>query len=189
MPNWVDNDLRIYGSEEELRKIKDFVTNEDGEFDFKKIIPPPDHPDYNDEPLSVIDKSPFNWYNWNWDNWGTKWNARESIVTGPEDGCLHAWFQTAWATPVPVTMALSKLFPSVRIEHRYIEEADFFCGYLHVIAGREMEDSWEDLPNHNNVEEFGRECQCYWNDDQEYWYDDCPREEATDEQRLVTAGD
>ena len=130
MPNWVDNDLRIYGSDKDLKKLKELVTSEDGDFDFKKIIPPPDHPDYNSENIalgSASAESPFNWYNWNINNWGTKWNASKSVIGEVESGLLQIWFQTAWSPAILVISELSTLFPEVDIEHRYFEESDFFC--------------------------------------------------------------
>ncbi|MEO9629259.1 MAG: hypothetical protein ABJG14_02330 [Sulfitobacter sp.] len=46
--------------------------------------------------------------------WGTKWNACH-----PERSEDHVSFATAWDTPVPVLVALSKLFPDedIHVEH------------------------------------------------------------------------
>ena len=193
MPNWCDNELWMYGSKEDLEKIKVQVTNEDGEFDFKKIVQIPDHPHYSDEPLSPQDKelwaSPFNWYNWNNENWGTKWNASESEIGVVEDGTLQVWFQTAWAPALAITKRLSQLYPDVLFQHEYIEEGDFFCGIYEVKNGDETENSWSDEPNHENLKKLSRPCVCDYADDEDYLYPDCPREEIQNEQRLVKAAD
>jgi hypothetical protein len=181
MPNWCDNDLYIYGSEEDLKKIKEQVTNEAGEFDFGKIIPEPDTPDYFTDNLSWEDreKHPLNWYEWRIENWGTKWNASESVITEVvKNETLQAWFQTAWAPALPITIALSKQYPNVTIEHKFIEEGMDFCGVLEIKNGEELAGTWDGSPNHTNIELLGRECQCEWDEDQENWYQDCPKEEV-----------
>lgn len=64
------------------------------------------------------------WYNWSWDNWGTKWNAYD---TWADD--THIGFNTAWNAPCPVIHALSKKFPDITIEHEYADEdIGYNCG-------------------------------------------------------------
>jgi hypothetical protein len=181
MPNWCDNDLFIYGSEQDLKKIKEQVTNEAGEFDFGKIVPEPTTPDYFKDNLSSEDmkQHPLNWYEWRIENWGTKWNARESVITEvDETKTLQAWFQTAWSPATPITLALSKQYPNVVIEHKYIEEGMQFCGVLIIKNDEELDGTWEGEPNHMNMELLGRECQCELDDDPEYNYSDCPKQEV-----------
>lgn len=181
MPNWCDNDLFIYGSEEDLKKIKEQVANEAGDFDFGKIIPEPTTPDYFKDNLSFEDmkEHPLNWYSWRLDNWGTKWNASDSNIGQVGSGQLQVWFNTAWAPAVPVTLALSKQYPNVRIEHKYIEEGNDYCGVLELQNGEELDGTWEDKPSHKSLEWLGRECVCEYGDDPEYNYQDCPKQEVT----------
>jgi hypothetical protein len=180
MPNWCDNDLFIYGSEQDLKKIKEQVTNEAGEFDFGKIVPEPTTPDYFKDNLSSEDmkQHPLNWYEWRIENWGTKWNASDSQIGEVKDDQLQVWFNTAWAPAIPVTTELSKQYPNVRIEHKYIEEGMDFCGVIELQNGEELDGTWEGKPNHKNIELLGRECQCDWNDDPEQNYEDCPKQEV-----------
>lgn len=58
------------------------------------------------------------WYSWNTKNWGTKWNAYDSIQR--EDGSIY--FQTAWSTPYPVMLALSAKYPEAIIKVRFADE-------------------------------------------------------------------
>ena len=58
-----------------------------------------------------------NWYNWQYSNWGTKWNASEIIIS--EDS---VFFNTPWSTPAPIFEALSILFPEVVISIRFADE-------------------------------------------------------------------
>jgi len=57
------------------------------------------------------------WYGWQTENWGTKWNACE--VFELDEGFE---FQTAWSTPFEILRKLSKLFPDVEIEVRFSDE-------------------------------------------------------------------
>ena len=128
MPNWCDNDLTIVANKETIDKIVDLVFNEKGEFDFAKIVPPPDHPDYNNEPLDTSKElwnSPYNWYVWNISNWGTKWNASGTVKHIKSNGQrLDIFFWTAWAPSIPVTEALKELFPNAKYTHTYLDEFD-----------------------------------------------------------------
>lgn len=57
------------------------------------------------------------WYNWQLENWGTKWNAYEVFV-----GDDYIEFQTAWATPYEIFVKLSEIFPDVLFNIRYSDE-------------------------------------------------------------------
>lgn len=50
--------------------------------------------------------------------WGTKWNAFEPNVDGPES----ASFETAWSFPEPIFIKLSQMFPDATIEVAYADE-------------------------------------------------------------------
>lgn len=47
-----------------------------------------------------------------------------------EATAITAWFQTAWAPPVPVIEALCEQFPRVSVEMHYYEGGMFFGGTL-----------------------------------------------------------
>lgn len=51
-----------------------------------------------------------NWYGWQNYNWGTKWNACDTIDLG--DGVE---FNTAWSTPFELLLNLSRKYPEVTI--------------------------------------------------------------------------
>ena len=57
------------------------------------------------------------WYGWQVANWGTKWNATDSIEFG--DGIE---FNTAWSTPFELLVKLSLKYPEVTINVRYADE-------------------------------------------------------------------
>lgn len=58
-----------------------------------------------------------NWYDWHNKNWGTKWNACETLVIDEN----NVEFQTAWSTPEPIIKELSKKYHT-RVEVFYADE-------------------------------------------------------------------
>jgi hypothetical protein len=57
------------------------------------------------------------WYSWQLENWGTKWNASDCIEF---DDCIE--FNTAWSTPFNLLVALSKKYPEIYFNVRYSDE-------------------------------------------------------------------
>ena len=102
MPNYVKNLVYARNKTEELIaafKGKDADGNEQ-EVTFNAIIPTPE--DVYQGPVG--ESSPANnWYAFNTENWGTKWDACDGNV------CYdHVEFNTASSTPEPVIKALAK---------------------------------------------------------------------------------
>ena len=58
------------------------------------------------------------WYGWQTDNWGTKWNAYDQY----SDDANVIEFNTAWSTPYSLLVNLSKMFPQVTFEVEYADE-------------------------------------------------------------------
>lgn len=58
------------------------------------------------------------WYNWQVENWGTKWNAYEQELT--DDGRII--FQTAWSTPHLLIEKLSMKFPECVFTVKFADE-------------------------------------------------------------------
>ena len=64
-----------------------------------------------------------NWYDWAYDNWGTKWDlASEEITTIFEPTSLNYKFDTAWNPPYGIYRELVKQFPKLKMHWRYEEE-------------------------------------------------------------------
>jgi len=85
---------------------------------------------------------PENWYNWNIENWGTKWSAGEvwhdrADDDGNVDGETSYNFDTAWAPAEPVVAALAEKFPTLHIVHRYCEGGMGYAGEVVYLNGGE----------------------------------------------------
>lgn len=165
MPNHCENDLYIRGIDEEVAAVLALVGADktEIEFDFNAVIPYP-------EPFATMDREAegFSWridgresaeiaraayvskyghdkdgfnsggIEWRLNNWGTKWNAY-SIVRRDYEGCCLT-FQTAWAPPRQIIIALGKRFPTVSFALEYFECGMCFCGGFQCLA----EDEWYD---------------------------------------------
>lgn len=142
MPNWVKTNLTFRGSDEDVQKIKELVFTEIKddvlEFDFNKVVPYPTRENCpeefkidesknitdefgihnNEAGIEVIPEHPYlDWWKWNREKWGTKWNACDAKWF-----CNEVWFDTAWSFCEPVVVELSKQFPNVLIEFKYADE-------------------------------------------------------------------
>ena len=62
----------------------------------------------------------FTWYDWSYDNWGTKWNAYDHIPVEPSDHFIQ--FNTAWAGVPQLVKLISEKFPDVEITYSYADE-------------------------------------------------------------------
>ena len=127
MPNWFYFSLNVSG---EKKDVEQFVENVKGsekfetegrEFDFNHFVPQPENL-YRDN-LSTDKEKELesqglpNWYHWNNENWGTKWNA----VCDDEMGISVDGFpfeheynlRTAWAFPSPVISKMIDMYPNI----------------------------------------------------------------------------
>lgn len=97
-------------------------------------------PTHNEHSFS---NHPDNWYNWNINNWGTKWSAGEVWNDridddGKVDGHTSYNFDTAWSPAEPVVAALAEKFPTLRIAHRYCEAGMGYAGEVLYADGAEI---------------------------------------------------
>lgn len=127
-------------------------------------------------------------YWWNIRNWGTKWDV--AVIDGKEwsdtelelvdDESIMYRFHTAWS-PVPeIFNILSSQYPSLEFDYEY-EEEQGWGGHTVWHNGEIISHEEWDIPSsHADYVNLGREdsCNCQHEDDQEYWYVDCPRVEV-----------
>jgi hypothetical protein len=137
MPNWTANTLEITDRTEAIASFKKFMGEDNDGFCFKKLVPPPDdmfEGNLGDKERAECEKKGIaNWYDWQIENWDTKWNACH-VVSEEETFLDGKWttityqFDTAWCAPLKVIDALKKKFPDLEISGGYVHEGYEGCG-------------------------------------------------------------
>jgi hypothetical protein len=112
----------------EVRKVKDMQGNEIVVEVYRENINNAT-PDQQEELRRKYGYS--NWYDWNCNNWGTKWDCSDSHYT-EEDKILQ--FQTAWACPEKIIAEMKLVFPDLRFDGSYADE-DFGSNVGHIEDG------------------------------------------------------
>jgi Ferredoxin-like domain in Api92-like protein len=124
MPNHVTH--KILFSADKLDAVKAVICTGDC-IDFEKLIPSPPQKYHGNTNSTDEEDFPCNWYSWNLQNWGTKWNAYQGSLGQAEDGRAFLKFDTAWSIPYPVMSAFANRF-AIPFEHRYYDEGHNFWG-------------------------------------------------------------
>ena len=70
------------------------------------------------------------WYDWRVNNWDTKWDCYDVVVTDDDPDCLEVEFNTAWSPPEAICNALREQYPDVSISWFYDEPGCEIAGYL-----------------------------------------------------------
>lgn len=176
------SDLEAYYGEEVFKKENRSSFNDDGSFNNEKFM--------TEFTRSMAEDN--DWYHWNVRNWGTKWDVAVSPdeafpntlmedyeVSGDFASVMYR-FETAWSPPIEALQELSRQYPDVCFTYRYEEETGW-GGTGGFNAGHYEETEYWDIPScHADfVAQDRGDCRCsdYPNEPQ-FWYEDCPREEA-----------
>jgi hypothetical protein len=126
------------------------------------------------------------WYDWNVREWGTKWDACDSSFddnTEDKGPNLYYSFNTAWSIPEQVYKAITEQHPELDFEFYCEEEQGWGAEYKSTTdedGSRllELVKEWDIPDSHQDYVDRDRTCNCENDDDQDYWYDDCPRPET-----------
>lgn len=134
MPNHVCNTIKFIGKAEDVNDIIFKIRSNETLFDFNKLIP-----QTNEVIAATVEENKNNdcrytamsrkEYDWNVENWGTKWNSYSSNYRANAEPTLV--FHTAWSDPQPVFLKLSKDYPNVII-NTYAEDEG--CCYIQQIV-------------------------------------------------------
>ena len=70
------------------------------------------------------------WYDWRVQNWDTKWDCYDVVVTDDDPEQLEVEFNTAWSPPEAICSALREQYTDVSISWYYDEPGCELAGYL-----------------------------------------------------------
>lgn len=146
MPNDCMNTLTLKGKKKDIR---DFIKKHcpKMEFDFETIIPSPKRkedcpPEYfvtKDSHIQEEEDRPwFDWYKWQCDKWGSKWNAYNNCVndvdasfpgTGDDEQInFSICFDTAWSPAEPIMQEIIAMYPNLHPRFTFYEPGMAFGG-------------------------------------------------------------
>ena len=201
MPNWVYNTLIIEGDNEAIQQLKELVAQPHQTYwvedKFNQETQQWENNGVKEETYSAVfnfwnlrspdadflnDYFDKKWYDWNCENWGTKWEASEPVLNNEGDGFLIYVFQTAWS---PLSLELlrefSEKFPTLTFKHDY-EEEQGWGGEAEVENGDVTHFSEYDIPqSHADLDARDRDCWACDSGEPEMMWDDCPEKEAWEE--------
>ena len=176
MPNWVFNTVTISGDKHALNSFMERAKQpydvhgetRSEELSFWNFVKPEDVELYKD-----------NWYNWNIDNWGCKWDASDVYVQDhiDDDTVRYLEFNSPWGPPIEAFRAMAGLYPELTFEFHYAEEQ----GWGGVLEGRQgglfVMKEWDIPESHEARMDAMSWCYCeeMREDELKDAYDDCPR--------------
>ena len=149
MPNWCYNRVSVYSENtKDMDELFDIFNNENP---FNALIPSPvwsetpnedgelpvleEHKDADGKVLFTTHKFPKSgktddrWYDWQIQNWGTKWEPADISVEQCDEE-LELTFNTAWSPPEDICRAIRNKYPDISVSWFYDEPGMEVAGYL-----------------------------------------------------------
>jgi hypothetical protein len=161
MPNWCSNALIVKGPKKALDAFKATLNTKDAsgevcKFSFAQTVPPPANmfrDSLGDKERKECEaKGIPNWYDWQSENWGCKWDACEARVKVTKQA-VNVWFDTPWAPPIAWLEKASAAHPSLVFNLCYCEGGMGFYGVA-VASNGSVSDNVTDFPK-NTYDEDG----------------------------------
>lgn len=131
MPNWCYNRVTLtHENPEMIKRVSDSVEVDNF---LREFVSPPEDFNYED-----------GWYEWNIENWGTKWSVSAEIEESQENS-ITLVFNSAWSPPLEF---YKKLFEDYKfgILAYYHEPGMGFCGKFET-NNDEILDEYYDIEN------------------------------------------
>lgn len=185
--------VKIELSEPQPLSFWNFVcpTDEELPYYFGHKVKPEDETDPNataeERMAKALSFSGSGWYDWNVRNWGTKWDANDEegdpdLENLKDHDSISYRFSTAWGIPEPIFRAMVEQHPELDFDFYSEEEQGWGAEYTSsdgdegersLILTREWDipSSHADYEDRDNIDG----CACSWDDDEENWFEDCPR--------------
>ena len=95
-----------------------------------------------------IEEGRPNWYDWNRENWNTKWGAYSFELNEDDENTLSFNFQTAWNIPTPIMNKIFELAKGCEIKYLAVDEGGYFA--VSVTVDEEGTEIEKDLKEHCN---------------------------------------
>lgn len=89
-----------------------------------------------------LDYGAAGWYDWNVNNWGTKWDVSNMSLHETDGDLLVCNFDTAWSPPEAFVRHVSQEFPGLEFTLAYAEQGSGFAGMMKFVGG-EVVDSYD----------------------------------------------
>ena len=70
------------------------------------------------------------WYDWRLQNWDTKWDCYDVVITDDDPDQLEVEFSTAWSPPEAICSAIREQYPDLSVSWFYDEPGVEMAGYL-----------------------------------------------------------
>ena len=70
------------------------------------------------------------WYDWRLQNWDTKWDCYDVVVTDDDPDQLEVEFNTAWSPPEAICNEIREQYPDLAVSWFYDEPGCEIAGYL-----------------------------------------------------------
>lgn len=148
MPNWCSNALIVKGPKKDLDAFKATLNTKDAsgqvcEFSFAQTVPPPANMITGSLSFEDMQKAKDagvpTWYDWQSENWGTKWDACE-VMLEVKAKSVEVRFDTAWAPPLAWFKSFATKFPNLTAELAYNECGMAFYGVATAEKGEMSDD-------------------------------------------------
>ena len=153
MPNWVSNELLITGDKNNIDKLYDDITVNEGEFSLTNTMPtPPELTEIHSGSITIDDIQYKSWYedengtkrpvldmtiddlnakyncnnsiDWQYLNWGTKWGDRETRIISKDDNSIVLTFQSAWGEPFLLLQHIAETY-KLEIVNKFLDEFEY----------------------------------------------------------------
>lgn len=179
MPNWCTTLIELKGNSESIMKLLSSISSgsniidgpsqtsgdastSDSKYraiDFNKIIKQPDYLYQGD--ISKNEEEIYGrantWWTWCIDNWGTKWNARNSIAGFCNKEGVNTYvitFDTAWACPTKVIGRMALLHKDIDFAVCWWEEGGQFDWFEIIGADRRVTKEAWNTPSFDDIMDY-----------------------------------
>ena len=122
-PDWANTPL----AEKDVKRYS--FSDPKGKVGELPVQPTGDNP-FHVPTFKSTDRQDDRWYDWRLQNWDTKWDAYDVVVTDDDPDQLEVEFNTAWSPPEAICSALREQYPDLSVSWFYDEPGCEIAGYL-----------------------------------------------------------